>query len=77
MKAKIKDLEYYMSLPYPIVVTPPVEEGEDWGAHVPDLPGCTTQAPTRCAAVEQIDEARQLWIETALEDGVTIPEPQV
>ena len=45
-------------------------------AEVPELPGCVAHGPTRAAAVESAEEAIALWIETAKEDGVPVPEPR-
>lgn len=34
-----------------------------------------TQGETREVALEMIDEAKTLWLETALAEGMPIPEP--
>jgi len=39
-------------------------------AEVPELPGCITHGDTQEAALANIKEAIQLWIETAKEFGV-------
>jgi len=41
----------------------------------PDLPGCITQIETLDELVANANEARELWIETAYERGLPIPEP--
>ena len=41
----------------------------------PDLPGCLTQVETVEEIPEMAEEARQLWLQTALEDGQDIPLP--
>lgn len=43
---------------------------------VPELPGCMAHGATPAEAVAQAQEAIALWIETAREDGRTIPEPK-
>jgi predicted RNase H-like HicB family nuclease len=45
-------------------------------ADVPELPGCMAHGATPAEAVAQAQEAIALWIETAREDGRTIPEPK-
>jgi antitoxin HicB len=76
MEVKIKDLEYYMQLPYRILLYPPRKTGEDWGAEIPDLPGCTTQAVKRKDVLDMIDEAKEIWIEMMLNADQVIPEPE-
>lgn len=68
-----KTLEYYMSLPYTIELTP--DEHGVWFAAIPLLKGCMTQGDSREEALAMIDEAKALWLETALEEGIPIPEP--
>ncbi|HBA49570.1 MAG TPA: type II toxin-antitoxin system HicB family antitoxin [Lachnospiraceae bacterium] len=46
-------------------------------ASVPELPGCMAHGETKEEALKEIELARELWIETALEDGETIPEPHL
>lgn len=45
-------------------------------AEVPELPGCIAHGDTQEAALLNIQEAIQLWIDTAREFGDPIPEPQ-
>jgi predicted RNase H-like HicB family nuclease len=35
-----------------------------------------TQGETREAALEMLDEAKELWLETALDENIAIPEPR-
>lgn len=46
-------------------------------ASVPELPGCMAHGDTKEQALKEIEVAKELWIETALEDGQTIPEPDL
>jgi antitoxin HicB len=70
-----KDLEYYMALPYRIELLP--EEGEaSYTAVIPDLKGCMAFGETPGEAIETLNEAKSLWLETALDKGWPIPEPQ-
>ena len=68
-----KTLEYYLSLPYTIELT--LDEDGYWFAQIPLLKGCMTQGASREEALIMIDEAKALWIETALEEQIPIPEP--
>ena len=68
-----KTLEYYLSLPYTIELTP--DEDGVWFASIPLLKGCITQGEGREDALLMLDEAKALWLETALEEGIPIPEP--
>ena len=68
-----KTLQYYLSLPYTIELTP--DKDGYWFASIPLLKGCMTQGESREEALAMIDEAKELWLETALEEGVSIPEP--
>ncbi len=43
---------------------------------VPELPGCMTHGATRTEAVQNAEEAIALWVQTAQEDGLTIPQPR-
>jgi predicted RNase H-like HicB family nuclease len=69
-----KTLDYYLSLPYPILLIPDQEEGT-WYARIPVLPGCMSDGDTPSDALHNLEEALHLWLETALEDGDPIPEP--
>ncbi len=43
---------------------------------VPELPGCMAHGRTKSEAIAHAEAAIDLWIETAKEDGVPIPEPR-
>ncbi|MGA9771799.1 MAG: type II toxin-antitoxin system HicB family antitoxin [Blastocatellia bacterium] len=45
-------------------------------AEVPELPGCMAHGHTQEEALKHINEAVELWIETAKEFGDLIPEPK-
>ena len=72
IKVKLKSLDYYLSLKYPISFSP---ETEGYTAIIKDLPGCISQGETLSEAMENIQEARELWIETAYECEDEIPLP--
>ena len=70
-------IEDYLALPYTIEVQKDEDDNySGWFARVVELPGCMTQADTFAELSEMIEEAMALWIETALEDGETIPLPR-
>ena len=69
-----KDSEYYLSLRYPVTVHPDPESG--FVAEIEELPGCMTQAETLDEVFEAIEDARQLWIKTAYNEGQDIPLPR-
>ena len=70
----MKDLAYYMALPYTFTLMPDPEE-PGCAIKVNELPGCISQGDTPDDAMRRVREAMELWLETALEDGVAIPEP--
>ena len=43
---------------------------------VPDLPGCMAHGKTRQEALKMAEEAIELWLETAREDGVPVLQPR-
>lgn len=75
MQPTTKDLNYYLSLPYPIELIP--DEDGFWFARIPLLEGCMTNGDSREEALRMIDEAKMLWLETAIQVGKTIPEPEL
>jgi len=53
-----------------------IERGaSNWGAYVPDLPGCVATGHTLEETRREIGEAIALHIEGMREDGVPPPEP--
>jgi len=68
-----KDLQYYMGLPYRVVLHPADEGG--YVLEIPELPGCLSQAETLEDALIMIEDAKITWLETAIEDGIEILEP--
>jgi predicted RNase H-like HicB family nuclease len=45
-------------------------------ADVPELPGCSAHGKTYNEALDNVNEAIELWINTAKEFGDPIPEPK-
>lgn len=48
----------------------------DWGASVPDLPGCVATGKTIDAALRRIQVAMELHIRGLRADGLAIPRPR-
>ena len=45
-------------------------------AEVPELPGCMAHGDSQEAVLKHVNEAIQLWIDTAREFGDPIPQPK-
>lgn len=60
---------------YEIVIYWSNEDGV-FVAEAPELPGCAAHGDTQEAALENINEAVKLWLDTAQEFGDAIPEPK-
>lgn len=71
---EIKPIEYYLGQNYPITLYNAEEGG--YVAELEDLPGCLTEGETVEEAIQNLDNARNAWIQTAYEDGVDIPLPR-
>ena len=69
-----KTLDYYLALPYTFELQ--YDREDAWFVRVKELPGCMSQGNTPEEAIEMIQEAMELWLEVALEDGLPIPEPR-
>jgi predicted RNase H-like HicB family nuclease len=69
-----KELEYYLSLRYPVTIHPDPEGG--FVGEIEELPGCMTQGETLDEVFKAIEDARQIWIKTAYDEGQDIPLPR-
>ena len=52
------------------------DEDKAFVADVPELPGCVAHGPSQCEALRNAKEAVQLWVDTARESGLPVPEPK-
>ncbi|MBU1962843.1 MAG: type II toxin-antitoxin system HicB family antitoxin [Gammaproteobacteria bacterium] len=52
------------------------EEDQAYLADVPELPGCMAHGDTYETALDNVKNAIQLWIDTAVEYGEVVPEPK-
>jgi len=69
-----KTLDYYLQLPYTFALTP--DPDGSWFVQVREFPGCMSQGDTPEDALAMIRDALRGWLEVALADGDTIPEPR-
>ena len=60
---------------YEIIIYWSNEDGA-YVAEAPELSGCAAHGDTQQAALNQINEAVALWLETAKEFGDPVPEPK-
>jgi predicted RNase H-like HicB family nuclease len=68
----IEDEEDWRMTRYMVVI----ERGAaNWGAHVPDLPGCVAVGETRDEVLSLIREAIALHIEELRRSGLPVPKP--
>jgi predicted RNase H-like HicB family nuclease len=51
-------------------------EDDVFAVEVPDLPGCMAHGKTPAEAATNAQDAIELWIDTAREDGDPVPEPR-
>ncbi|MDZ4769013.1 MAG: type II toxin-antitoxin system HicB family antitoxin [Chloroflexota bacterium] len=68
----IKDLAYYLSLRYTVILTPEID---GWGAIIPDLRGCVGAGDTIVETLTMLEDAKLGWFASALKHGDVIPEP--
>lgn len=72
----IKDVEYYMQLPYALEVRKISEEdGGGIFMSIPMLKGCMSDGACISEAYENLQEAQREWITNMLERNLPIPEP--
>lgn len=70
----MKTFDEYMAMPYRMEIVPDTDEG-GYAVRFPELKGCVTCADTLEKAVSNAEDAKREWISSAIEDGITIPEP--
>lgn len=71
---KTKTITEYLNLPYKMEIIPDTEEG-GFTVSFPELPGCVTCGDTLTSALDNAKDAKAAWLEAAIEDGISIPEP--
>ncbi|CAM3374658.1 MULTISPECIES: toxin-antitoxin system HicB family antitoxin [Saccharibacillus] len=76
MNEPIKDLEYYMNLPYTTSIQKVENDAAPYFfAKIEELPGCHTDGRTQIEALQELEEIKRDYLEIKLEAGVEIPEP--
>lgn len=71
-----KNLNYFMSLNYPVAVEKYIEDGETYySVEIPDLPGCGSYGASLEEAFERLEDSKELWLEESLKRGLDISEP--
>lgn len=70
----MKTLNDYMSVSYRMEIIEDKDEG-GFVVSYPDLPGCVTCGDTIETAILNALDAKKVWIEAALEEGIEIYEP--
>lgn len=74
----MKDIVYYMSLPYNYIIQPVKDEsGEYFYAKVLELDGCQSTGNSFEEAYNCLREAMREWLEVKLEHNINIPMPIV
>jgi len=68
-----RGLAKFLKLKYPVELAE--QDGGWYFARIPDLPGCMSEGKTPDDAVKNVEKARALWLEDAIESGVEIPLP--
>lgn len=64
------------TLEYRIMIEPiPASDGGGYLATVPDLPGCMSDGETPEEALQNIEDAIEVWIDAAKELGHPVPAP--
>ena len=69
-----KTLNDYLKLPYRMEFVRDETEG-GYVVSFPDLPGCITCSESLTAAATNAEDAKKAWLEAALAEGLSIPEP--
>jgi antitoxin HicB len=75
IKEKPKSLADYLEFNYPITLYPEPDGG--YTVMIKDLPGCLSQGDNLEEAMANIQEAKAIWLETALACQDEIPLPSV
>ena len=71
----MKKIEDYRNLPYKLEIIR--NSNLTFFASIKELPGCMTEGDTIEEVYEMIEDAKTTWLETAINNGLKIPEPEV
>lgn len=72
------NIETYMRLPYAVEVVPDAttDGGLCYLAMHPELPGCMAHGDSADEALQNLEDARRLYIMTLLKRGLEVPKPK-
>lgn len=70
----MKTLDDYMQISYRMEIVEDKQEG-GFVVSFPELPGCITCGETIESAIANAMDAKKAWLETALEQGIEIQQP--
>ena len=70
-----KDVGYYASLPYTVVLEHWEDQGGYWVARYAELPYCMMEGKTPEEALKELQEELPAYIAVCLKDNLPIPEP--
>jgi antitoxin HicB len=76
MAIQTRNKDYYMSQQYKIE-TWFDQEDQVWYIQIPALKGCRSDGETIAEAFDMIEDAKEGWIEMAIEQGVPIPDSDI
>lgn len=74
-REKLESSADYLKLNYPITLYPEPDGG--YTVMIKDLPGCISQGDTSEEAIQNIQAAKEAWLETALDCNDEIPLPSL
>lgn len=70
----MKDIQYYLNIKYPLTITQ--DDDGSYYVEYPDLKGCISCGENIEDAIAMAEDAKKAWLETALENNMSIPKPQ-
>ena len=72
----MENVKHYMSLPYTTIIEPINDEsGFYYVGRIMEFEGCIADGDTKVEALQSLQEAMELWIETKLANGFEVPQP--
>jgi len=72
----MENIKHYMSLPYTTIIEAINDEsGFYYIGRIMEFDGCMADGDTKMEALQSLQEAMELWIETKLANGFAVPKP--
>ena len=70
-----ENVKHYMSLPYTTIIEAVNDEsGLYYVGRIMEFDGCMADGETKVEALQSLQEVMELWIETKLANGFSVPE---